>query len=147
MTNSLIYRDDRIVRPGYRAGYRYHTGIHYWADYYILEILNPETLEPVPEGEWERMVVTTAKGGCPPYQIQDKRPYPYYARRVPVRQLDVRHDRILGRSDDMFIFRAVNIYQEPYRPDTFTHKRGWKRIPGYPLQKGQGRKRPYEDKG
>jgi phenylacetate-CoA ligase len=31
-----------------------HTGIHYWADYYILEILNPETLEPVPEGEWER---------------------------------------------------------------------------------------------
>ena len=40
-----------LYGPGTGLDCRYHTGIHYWADYYILEILNPETLEPVPEGE------------------------------------------------------------------------------------------------
>ena len=36
-----------------------HDCIHYWADYYILEILDPETLTPVPDGEWGEMVVTS----------------------------------------------------------------------------------------
>jgi phenylacetate-CoA ligase len=43
-----------------------HDCIHYWADYYLLEILNPETLEPVEAGEWGEMVVTTlAKEAVP----------------------------------------------------------------------------------
>ena len=43
-----------------------HDCIHYWADYYILEILDPETLTPVPDGEWGEMVVTTlAKEAAP----------------------------------------------------------------------------------
>ncbi len=43
-----------------------HDCIHYWGDYYILEILDPETLQPVPPGEWGEMVVTTlAKEGTP----------------------------------------------------------------------------------
>jgi phenylacetate-CoA ligase len=88
-----------------------HQGIHYWADYYILEILNPETLEPVSPGEVGEMVVTTLrKEGSPliRYRTRD------LTRLIPEPCLCgnplPRHDHILGRSDDMFTFRAVNIY-------------------------------------
>ena len=88
-----------------------HQGIHYWADYYILEILNPETLEPVAPGETGEMVVTTLrKEGSPliRYRTRD------LTRLIPepcsCGNPFPRHDHLLGRSDDMFIFRAVNIY-------------------------------------
>jgi phenylacetate-CoA ligase len=85
--------------------------MHYWADYYILEILDPDTLEAVPEGEVGEMVVTTLRKEAVPlirYRTRDLtalKPGP-----CPCGRLLPRHDRILGRSDDMFIVRAVNIY-------------------------------------
>jgi len=100
-----------LYGPGTGLDCIYHTGIHYWADYYILEILDPETLKPVPEGETGEMVVTTLeKEGVPliRYRTRD------LTRLIPGRcrcgSVLPRHDRILGRSDDMIIFRAVNIY-------------------------------------
>ena len=50
-----------IYGPGTGLDCPYHTGIHYWPDYYILEILDPDTLEPVKEGEIGEMVYTTLK--------------------------------------------------------------------------------------
>jgi len=88
-----------------------HQGIHYWADYYILEILNPETLEPLSPGELGEMVVTTLRKEAAPlirYRTRDLTrllPEP-----CPCGNPLPRHDHLLGRSDDMFIFRAVNIY-------------------------------------
>lgn len=88
-----------------------HQGIHYWADYYILEILDPDTLEPMPPGETGEMVVTTLRKEAAPlirYRTRDLTrliPEP-----CPCGNLLPRHDHLLGRSDDMFIFRAVNIY-------------------------------------
>jgi phenylacetate-CoA ligase len=88
-----------------------HQGIHYWADYYILEILHPETLEPVHPGEMGEMVVTTLRKEAAPlirYRTRDLTralPEP-----CPCGNPLPRHDHLLGRSDDMFIFRAVNIY-------------------------------------
>ncbi len=100
-----------LYGPGTGLDCVYHTGIHYWADYYILEILDPETLEPVPEGEIGEMVVTTLKKEATPlirYRTSD------LTRLIPGRcacgSILPRHDRLLGRSDDMIIFRAVNIY-------------------------------------
>lgn len=100
-----------LYGPGTGLDCLYHTGIHYWADYYILEILDPETLEPVPEGETGEMVVTTLRKEAAPlirYRTRDlTRLVPG---RCPCGSVLPRHDRILGRSDDMIIFRAVNIY-------------------------------------
>jgi phenylacetate-CoA ligase len=50
-----------LYGPGTGLDCIHHTGIHYWADYYIVEFLDPETLEPVPEGEIGEMVVTTLR--------------------------------------------------------------------------------------
>jgi phenylacetate-CoA ligase len=100
-----------LYGPGTGLDCSYHTGIHYWADYYILEILDPDTLEPVPQGEIGEMVVTTLRKEAVPlirYRTRDlTRTVPG---QCPCGSVLPRHDRILGRSDDMIIFRAVNIY-------------------------------------
>ncbi len=100
-----------LYGPGTGLDCSYHTGIHYWADYYILEILNPDTLEPAPEGEIGEMVVTTLSKEAVPlirYRTRDlTRMIPGHC---PCGSILPRHDRLLGRSDDMIIFRAVNIY-------------------------------------
>jgi len=100
-----------LYGPGTGLDCIYHQGIHYWADYYILEVLDPETLKPVPDGEIGEMVVTTLrKEGAPliRYRTRDlTRIIPGECRCGSVLP---RHDRLLGRSDDMIIFRAVNIY-------------------------------------
>jgi phenylacetate-CoA ligase len=100
-----------LYGPGTGLDCIHHTGIHYWADYYILEILDPDTLDPVPEGETGEMVVTTLRKEAAPlirYRTRD------LTRLVPggcpCGSILPRHDRLLGRSDDMIIFRAVNIY-------------------------------------
>lgn len=88
-----------------------HAGIHYWADYYIVEILDPVELTPVEPGELGEMVVTTLRKEAVPlirYRTRD------LTRLIPgvcdCGSIMPRHDRILGRSDDMIIYRAVNIY-------------------------------------
>jgi phenylacetate-CoA ligase len=88
-----------------------HEGIHYWADYYILEIIDPETLEPVEPGELGEMVVTTLrKEGAPLIRYRTRDLTRIIPQQCSCPCLLPRHDRILGRSDDMFIVRAVNIY-------------------------------------
>ena len=100
-----------LYGPGTGLDCTHHTGIHYWADYYIVEFLDPETLQPVPEGEIGEMVVTTLRKEAAPlvrYRTRDlTRAIPG---ECPCGSILPRHDRFLGRSDDMFIFRAVNVY-------------------------------------
>ncbi|HUJ89705.1 MAG TPA: phenylacetate--CoA ligase [Syntrophorhabdales bacterium] len=100
-----------LYGPGTGLDCTHHTGIHYWADYYIVEFLDPETLQPVPEGKIGEMVVTTLRKEAAPlvrYRTRDlTRAIPG---ECPCGSILPRHDRFLGRSDDMFIFRAVNVY-------------------------------------
>lgn len=100
-----------LYGPGTGLDCPRHEGVHYWADNYILEILDPDTLEPVPPGQVGEMVVTTL--------CKEAAPLIRYRTRDLTRVIDhpcscgnilPMHDRILGRSDDMIIYRAVNIY-------------------------------------
>jgi phenylacetate-CoA ligase len=100
-----------LYGPGTGLECKAHEGIHYWADYYLLEIINPETLKPSLPGEVGEMVVTTLRKEAAPlirYRTRD------LTRLIPGRcscgNILPRHDKILGRSDDMFIIRGVNIY-------------------------------------
>ena len=100
-----------LYGPGTGLDCLRHEGIHYWADYYILEILDPETLQPVSPGETGEMVITTLRKEAAPlvrYRTRD------LTRLIPKRcscgSILPMHDRLLGRSDDMFIIRAVNVY-------------------------------------
>ncbi|MCE5273715.1 MAG: phenylacetate--CoA ligase [Syntrophaceae bacterium] len=100
-----------VYGPGTGLDCVHHTGIHYWADYYILEILDPETLEPVKEGEVGEMVYTTlGKEGSPLVRYRSRDLTRLIPGKCACGSILPRHDRIMGRSDDMFIIRAVNIY-------------------------------------
>lgn len=101
--------------PGTAIDCDAHNGLHYWADLFIIEVLDPVTLQPVPEGEVGEMVVTSLRKEAVPllrYRTHD------LCRLLPGRcacGLNMpRHDRILGRSDDMLIYRGVNIYPGQY---------------------------------
>ncbi|HWU40235.1 MAG TPA: phenylacetate--CoA ligase, partial [Candidatus Acidoferrum sp.] len=88
-----------------------HDCIHYWADYYLLEILDPETLTPVPPGEWGEMVVTTlAKEAAPLIRYRTRDITRIIPGRCTCGSILPRHSRIRGRTDDVFKFRGVNIY-------------------------------------
>jgi phenylacetate-coenzyme A ligase PaaK-like adenylate-forming protein/ABC-type branched-subunit amino acid transport system ATPase component len=100
-----------LYGPGMGIECPHHDCIHYWADYYILEILDPQTLQPLPDGEWGEMVITTlSKEGAPliRYRTRD------ITRIIPgpctCGSMLPRHSRIKGRTDDTIKFRGVNIY-------------------------------------
>ena len=100
-----------LYGPGTGLECTAHQGIHYWADYYILEILDPDTLEPVQPGEVGEMVVTSLRKEAAPlirYRTRDLTRF--IPEPCPCGNPLPRHDHLLGRSDDMFIYRAVNIY-------------------------------------
>ncbi len=100
-----------LYGPGTGLECEAHQGIHYWADYYILEVLDPETLEPVAPGEIGEMVVTTLrKEGAPLIRYRTRDLTRLLPDPCPCGNPLPRHDHLLGRSDDMFIYRAVNIY-------------------------------------
>lgn len=97
--------------PGSALECKAHAGLHYWADLFIIEFIDPATLRPVAPGETGEMVVTTL--------CKEASPLIRYRTRDLSRALPggcscgcsmPRHDHILGRSDDMIIFRGVNIY-------------------------------------
>ena len=100
-----------LYGPGSGLDCIYHKGIHYWADYYILEVLNPDTLEPAAPGEVGEMVVTTLrKEGAPLIRYRTRDLTRLINGPCPCGSVMPMHGRILGRSDDMFIIRAVNVY-------------------------------------
>ncbi|MBU1274776.1 MAG: phenylacetate--CoA ligase [Proteobacteria bacterium] len=100
-----------LYGPGTGIECRAHQGIHYWADYYILEILDPVSLEPVAPGEIGEMVVTTlCKEAAPLIRYRTRDLCRLLPEPCPCGNILPRHGRIMGRSDDMIKFRAVNIY-------------------------------------
>jgi phenylacetate-CoA ligase len=100
-----------LYGPGTGIECSHHDCIHYWGDYYIVEIVDPETLRPVPPGEWGEMVVTTlCKQAAPLIRYRTRDVTRILPGRCSCGSLMPRHSRILGRTDDTFIFRGVNIY-------------------------------------
>lgn len=97
--------------PGVAFECKEQNGMHIWEDYYIVEIVDPETLEPVPDGEIGEMVLTTLKREAMPllrYRTRDlTRILPG---KCPCGRQHKRIDRIRGRSDDMIVLKGVNIF-------------------------------------
>lgn len=97
--------------PGVAFECKEQNGLHIWEDYYIVEIVDPQTLEPVPEGEVGELVLTTINREAMPllrYRTRD------LTRILPGEcacgRLHKRLDRMKGRSDDMIILKGVNIF-------------------------------------
>ena len=86
-------------------------GLHFWEDYYIVEIVDPETLEPVPDGEVGELVLTTlCREAMPLLHYRTRDLTRVLGRSCPCGRNHVRLDRMRGRSDDMMVLRGVNIF-------------------------------------
>ena len=97
--------------PGVAFECKEQNGLHIWEDYYIVEIVDPETLEPVPDGEIGEMVLTTLNREAMPllrYRTRDLTRI--LGHDCPCGRHHVRLDRMKGRSDDMIVLRGVNIF-------------------------------------
>ncbi|MGI5848554.1 MAG: phenylacetate--CoA ligase family protein [Christensenellales bacterium] len=106
-----IYGLSEIMGPGVSGDCPQRQGMHIAEDLFLPEIIDPDTLEPLPYGEEGELVITTIdKQGSPliRYRTRDitsLHPGPCECGRTMVRM-----SKIIGRSDDMLIVRGVNVY-------------------------------------
>jgi phenylacetate-CoA ligase len=106
-----IYGLSEIMGPGVACDCEYHKGLHVYDDHFLPEVIDPDTLSAVAEGELGELVFTTiTKEGIPllRYRTRDLTSISYETcecgRTLP------RISRFKGRSDDMLIIRGVNVF-------------------------------------
>ena len=106
-----IYGLTEVYGPGIAVSCDYENGMHYWDDYVYIEIVDPKTGEPVPDGELGEIVITTLrKQGAPliRYRTHDlSRKLPG---ECPCGSKYPRIDTVVGRTDDMIKVKGVNIF-------------------------------------
>ncbi|MCE5263220.1 MAG: phenylacetate--CoA ligase [Deltaproteobacteria bacterium] len=86
-------------------------GMHIWEDNYIVEIIDPVTLKPVPDGEEGELVTTTlCREGMPILRYRTKDLTRIIPGPCPCGRTHRRIERIKGRTDDMMILKGVNIF-------------------------------------
>ena len=97
--------------PGVGFECKEQNGLHFWEDYYIVEIVNPETLEPVPDGEIGELILTSiCREAMPLIRYRTRDLTRVLGRTCPCGRNHIRIDRMRGRSDDMIVLRGVNIF-------------------------------------
>ncbi|HIY83046.1 phenylacetate--CoA ligase family protein [Rubneribacter sp.] len=106
-----VYGLTEIMGPGVAMECLEQNGLHVAEDHFFAEILDPETHEPVPDGEWGELVITTLDKEATPvirYRTKD------ITRIIPgvcaCGRTHRRIDRLHGRTDDMMIIRGVNVF-------------------------------------
>ncbi|TMR97783.1 phenylacetate--CoA ligase family protein [Nonomuraea basaltis] len=103
-----IYGMTELWGPGTGIECERHDGIHIWSDHYHVEIIDPETLQPVPPGTVGEVVVTTlAKEATPLIRYRTRDLSYLYADPCPCGSPYPRIGRIQGRSDDQVKVRGV----------------------------------------
>lgn len=114
-----IYGLSEVMGPGVACECEKQHGLHVCEDQFIIEIVDPKTLKPVPDGEWGEVVFTTLCKDCSPlvrYRTRD-------ISRIIVGECECgrtfrRMDRIAGRTDDMMILRGVNVFPSQIEEET-----------------------------
>ncbi|MBU7043662.1 MAG: phenylacetate--CoA ligase [Theionarchaea archaeon] len=97
--------------PGVATECQNRCGLHIWADHFLVEIIDPDSGEPVNPGEKGELVITTLSKQCTPFLR-------YRTRDITILHEELcecgrthpRIEKIMGRSDDMLIIRGVNVF-------------------------------------
>ena len=106
-----IYGLTEIYGPGIGINCKYNTGMHYWDDYLYIEIIDPVTLKPVPDGTPGEIVITTlVKEGAPLIRYRTHDLSRIIPGECPCGSRHPRLDTIMGRTDDMMKIKGVNVF-------------------------------------
>jgi len=105
------YGLSEVIGPGVSGECGARDGMHVSEDHFLVECLDPETLEPVPEGTVGELVLTTlTKEALPVLRYRTRDLAALDRRPCPCGRTGVRMGRVVGRSDDMMIIRGVNVF-------------------------------------
>ncbi|MDO4396533.1 MAG: phenylacetate--CoA ligase [Clostridia bacterium] len=106
-----IYGLTEIMGPGVAVSCDAHSGMHIQEDWFYPEIIDPDTLEPLPDGEIGELVFTTlGKEGFPMIRYRTRDLCYLMRDKCECGRTTVRMGKILGRTDDMLIIRGVNVF-------------------------------------
>jgi len=106
-----IYGLSEIIGPGVASECSAQDGLHIFEDWFYPEIVDPETLEPLPDGEEGELVLTTlGKSAMPMIRYRTRDITNVITDPCPCGRTVRRIRRIARRSDDMFIIRGVNVF-------------------------------------
>lgn len=106
-----VYGLSEIMGPGVAMECAERGGLHIAEDQFYCEIINPETLEVLPDGEWGELVITTLTRECTPlirYRTRDVTRI--ISDECACGRTHRKIDRLRGRTDDMLIIRGVNVF-------------------------------------
>ena len=106
-----IYGLTEIAGPGVAGNCPYCHGLHIWEDHFYPEIIDPDTLEPLPDGEIGELVFTTiSRCGTPMIRYRTRDLTRLHTEKCPCGRTMRVMDRISARSDDMLIIHGVNVF-------------------------------------
>ncbi len=106
-----IYGLSEILGPGVSCECQYQCGMHIWEDNFIAEIIDPETLEVLPEGSTGELVFTAiTKQGFPIIRYRTRDICSLIYEPCKCGRTHIRMNKPSGRSDDMLIIRGVNVF-------------------------------------
>ncbi len=106
-----IYGLSEIAGPGVACDCEFKTGMHFQDDHFYPEIVDVDTLEPLPYGESGELVITTlTKEGMPLIRYRTRDIASLNDDPCPCGRTSVKLNKITGRSDDMLIIRGVNVF-------------------------------------
>lgn len=106
-----IYGLSEIMGPGVAADCRFHRGLHVHEDYFLPEIVDRDTFEPVADGVTGELVISTLlKEGIPLIRYRTKDLTSIDHTPCECGRTTARIARFTGRSDDMLIIRGVNVF-------------------------------------
>jgi phenylacetate-CoA ligase len=106
-----IYGLSEVIGPGVSCECECQCGMHVMEDHFIPEIIDPETLEPLPPGEKGELVFSTVtKEGMPILRYRTRDLTRLIYDKCECGRTLVRMEKCMGRSDDMLIIRGVNVF-------------------------------------
>ncbi len=107
-----IYGLSEILGPGVACEcHAAQAGLHGWEDHFLFEIVDPETLQPLPMGESGELVITTlTKEALPMVRYRTRDITRLDDEPCSCGRTHVRIMRVTGRDDDMLIIRGVNVF-------------------------------------
>ncbi len=105
------YGLSEVMGPGVAGECLERNGLHVNEDHFLVEVINPDTLEPVQPGEVGELVITTlTKEAFPVIRFRTRDLTRVMPDPCPCGRKTLRMQRVMGRTDDMLIIRGVNVF-------------------------------------
>jgi phenylacetate-CoA ligase len=105
------YGLSEVIGPGVSGECPERNGMHFQEDHFIVECLNPDTLEPVPEGQPGELVISSiSREAMPILRYRTRDIASLHSEKCSCGRSTTRMSRVIGRSDDLLILRGVNVF-------------------------------------